>query len=143
MATVRITEFKPIKIDEKSINKLNEALEKCNGKAITHALTSANELLSLAAIYEKHVIKVLGSKRHIPGAIFQHTSGDQVPNSYKHPRIATFVEVQRRAQDWYLIGACQKNINQNPGDDVLILTEAQDKAAIANTRTQYVIAKEQ
>lgn len=132
--------MKAIKITASNAAAIHAALKAVNGTAIQHAYTEFYELNSLALQAEAKLAQFLNVKDRA-GAAWTETSGAKVDKSYKNPRTATRVRLERKSGGWYLVGATKVTINEaGGGAGILTLTKAQDEAARAKFATQYSVA---
>ena len=131
--------MKPIKVCQQNLSALNAALLAVNGKATAHTLTDAEDLLRIASNTEGCLVRLVGAKKRAPGATMTYISGDAMPAAYKYSRAATHLELERRSSDWFLINASATAIYNDGGKAQLTLTPAQDAAAIATLRKEYIV----
>jgi hypothetical protein len=125
---------------EKGTNEaIYKALTDANGKATQHTITSSKDIIELAAKWEKWTLDIVGLKKNLHGAVVKMRSGSQLPASYKGTRRVTYVTIERGPTCWWLTGVQTDDAWNDAGKTQLILTEAQDSAAIANLRTQYTV----
>lgn len=131
--------MKPIKIDPANAEKIEATLKAVNGKAHEHAFTTFRAIDNLAEDAESALFRVLGAKKHFPGATYNAESGDSVATAYKYTRLGTVVVLERRSSAWYLTHVAQEKIWSSGGDRTLYLTPEQDEIAVAYTRKWYIV----
>ena len=129
-----------IKICLKNLGIIQAELTKINGTAKAHTY-DADDVLRLSDTFERRLLKLVGTKKHLPGASAFACSGDSVSNAYVNknysPRIGTTVACVRGSSAWYLTDVQRSGIRQNGGYETLILTPEQDSLAVMLLRTQY------
>ena len=77
------------------------------------------------------------------GASAYWQSGGRVSSAYKYPRTATSITIERGSQHWYLTGAARVSAwGSNAESPTIMLTEAQDAAAVAAFRAANYITSE-
>lgn len=130
---------KAIKITEANAAAIVDALKDANGKNREHTYNSYLAIAELAVSAEQQLEKLGIAKARRAGAAMSAISGDKMPNSYKYSRTGTWVCLERRSSDWYLVRASAKNLFKEGGCNMLTMTKAQDEEAVANFRKQYVV----
>lgn len=105
-----------------------------NGKAVEHTYTQ-RELLDVAARAEAQLEQLGLLVRERPGATVQALSGGKVPSAYKYPRKLTRAKLERTSSGWWLTD-CRADTGRE-GHETLVLTAAQDAAAVAHFRKGY------
>ncbi len=132
--------MKTYRIEAKNAAAIESALRQVNGRAEQHAYTTFGEIERLAAVAEERLLELV-YKKDAPGAAYRKTSGGRVPSSYIGVRLGTSVRLERKTAGWYLTAVSQATLHRNGGGDgVLILTQAQDAAAVALFRKRYRVA---
>lgn len=132
------TPFKAIKISADNASKINALLDEVNGKATAHTYTDASEIIALAEVAEKKVVKLVGSQKDAVGAKAVAESGGPVANSYRNSRIGTQVVIERRPTGWFIVDARSVNLYSDGGHKMkLAFTAEQDAKAVAVLRMQY------
>lgn len=129
-----------IRITESNLNRIQIALDKANGKACSHTYNSANEVISIAARAEMKLDRLM-NKKYFADAHYFSTSGDDMPNAYKYNRIGTQLNLYRGSSGWFLVGCSTVTLNKNGGREYLLLSAAQDLAAISVLRKQYSVKR--
>jgi hypothetical protein len=117
--------------------KLSECaatLAAVNGKAVEHTY-SQRDLQRVAARAEEQLEQLGLLVRERPGATVQALSGGKVSSAYKYPRKLTSVKLERTSSGWWLTD-CRAD-NGREGHEALVLTVAQDAAAVAHLRKGY------
>jgi len=135
--TVELVNGKTVVTPNASIRKINDALEKVNGKSIAHTFTSFTQIHKLVEIAEKRLEALNLAKKHWIGARFEATSGDQVSKRYKYHRIATRVVLERGANHWFLIYVHADHVHASGGDMFLRLSQEQDAEIVSTLRRSY------
>lgn len=130
-----------IKIESKNASAIEAALLSVNGRAHDHAYTTFSAIEKIAKKSEILAVGLVGSQKSAIGAVMDSTSGERMPRAYKYSRVGTTVTIERCSTGWFLVGVAAETLFQEGGKDRLTLTEAQDLAAVAKTRSQYRIAK--
>ena len=131
--------MKAIKVSAPNSAAIEAALHQSNGRADTHTYTDFAEIADLAATAERELLRIVGAKKDLPGAIFVSTSGTAVANAYKYSRQATRVTLERRATGWFLTDVEATQIYSDGGRERLSLTAAQREAAIARFCAQFTV----
>jgi hypothetical protein len=131
-----------IAIDLKNADKIMAALEAVNGRAREHTFCMFLQLSDLAEKAEKE-LTALVNKSDAAGALFIATSGHEMPKSYKYPRVATEVILERGAKGWFLTSVAGAAIYNSGGKGYLVLTPSQDAKAVERLRLKYRITKPQ
>ena len=135
--TVELVNGRTIITPNASIRKINDALEKVNGKASAHTFTSFTQIQKLVEVAEKQLEALKLSKKHWIGARFEATSGEPVPKRYKYARIATRVILERGANHWFLIFVSADHVHSSGGDMFLRLSQEQDVEIVSTLRKSY------
>jgi len=132
--------MKMIKIAKENAKSIEKALGEVNGRATAHTFTTFSEIEKVAMNFEKSLSILLKKDRN--GAKFVAYSGESVSNSYDYGRKATKVTIEKRSTGFFLIDVSSETIHQNGRKSELLLTPAQDLAAISlfKTKTGYKIA---
>lgn len=131
-----------IKIEKTNAAAIEAALLAVNGKATSHVYTSFSEIEKLAWETELQLLGLLGTKKSPVGAVTECTSGRPMAGAHSYARVATKITLERCASRWFLVDVKATTIYQEGGKDRLILTAAQDRAAVARLRSRYQIAAE-
>lgn len=129
-----------IAIDPKNADKIMAALEAVNGRAREHTFCMFLQLSDLAEKAEKE-LTALVKKSDAAGALFIATSGHEMPKSYKYPRVATEVILERGAKGWFLTSVTGGTIYNSGGKGYLVLTPSQDSKAVELFRSRYRVTK--
>lgn len=132
--------MKDIKITASNLPAIEAALAQVNGKASEHTYTNAADIVRLAQRAENAVARLVGAKKHAPGAQMRALSGEAVSNSYNskgYTRAATWVNIERKSSAWYLTRCERGDVGQGGGYERLMLTPAQDALAVAKFRKSY------
>ena len=132
--------MKPIKIADKNIVKIHEALEAVNGKATAHTFWHFRQIEKLVDEAEKQLDGFGLPKKLQVGAKVKFWSGDAVPNAYKWERKATLVEIERRSSGWFLNEISADGIYQQPPKPLYMLTADQDQEVVRRLRESYWVA---
>ena len=107
-----------MKINLNNKEKIEAALAAVNGKADSHTFTTARQLALVVEEAEAELRKSHLPVKSLPGAVVLATSGTPVANSYKRPRKATGVRLERTSTGWFLIGLGSREIYPNEGGNV-------------------------
>ena len=132
-----------IKIAHDNDTKITAALDDVAGRAQRHA-ASYYHVHSWAAAAEAKLTTLGLPKTDRAGAVAIYESGDKMPSAYtKHGRTVRRhrVRLLRRASGWFI--ETVEMIDGNPmaaPTDHLILTAAQDEAAVACLRRGYAVS---
>ena len=135
--------MKAIKITPANKSAIETELAAANGKAEAHAYTSYTDIADLAESANGRVLRILGAKKHIPGAVVTALSGDAVSNAYARKgfsRAGTAIRLECRSTGWFLAAVSRCDVYTEGGYESLTLTAAQDVRAVVVLRTQYRIA---
>ena len=132
--------MKPIKIVDKNIVKIHEALKEVNGKATSHTFWHFRHIEKLVDEAEKQFDGLGLPKKLQVGAKVKYWSGDAVPNAYKWARKATLVEIERRSSGWFLNEISEDLIHQQPPKPLYMLTADQDQEVVRRLRESYWVA---
>ena len=118
--------------------KITAILVAVNGKASSHAYTTGGELRAVAKNAEAKLEELNIPRDLRPGAVMVSESGEKLPNRYKYQATTTIVSVERGSAGWFLVAAKRSGLwpNREPYRN-LILTSAQDTAAVERFRAQY------
>jgi len=132
--------MKSIQICEKNFSAINSALAAVNKDALGHTFSNAAELQSIAYQHETKLLKLIGTKKDMPGAIVQCCSGEPVAKSYSYSRIGTRVVLTRGARAWFLTTADRTSLDQRGGKCEIILTSTQSEIATKNFQRGFFVA---
>ena len=130
-----------IKINPENRDAIAALLLTVNGKAETHTYTHYHQVERIALEAEER-LNVLGiTKKERAGAVFVAQSGSELPSAYKYAAQTTRLTLTRRASGWYLSQAARADLyaRTKPARN-LVLTAAQDAAAVAAFRRAYSVA---
>ena len=128
--------MKPIKIIDKNAPHITSALEIVHARAREHTYT-AQAIINIANLAELK-LEVLGiPKGARRGASVAGRSGDKLPNSYKYPRCVSFITIERRAGDWWLVNLHQHGTWGEAGGWFMSVTPEQDAIALRKLREDY------
>lgn len=131
-----------IRISVGNKEKIESALSAVNGRANAHTYTALHEIEYLADLAESRLEKLGLPKSRRAGAEYLAVSGSRVPNAYAakgRSRVATFVKIVRTSGGWYIVAIEKTEIDQDGGNDRLIITTAQDQEAVENLRNGYSV----
>ena len=131
-----------ISITEKNTARINAALQTANGSAVEHTYFDADQIIAVAFDAERKLAAILPVKSKRQGAIYDATSGDAVARCYKYSRNATHVRLVRGVSGWFLTSVNRVTLWERGCNDFLILTLAQDAAALASLRKGYSVLGE-
>ena len=135
--------MKAIKITPANKSAIETALAAANGKAEAHTFTAYTDIADLAESANGRVLRILGAKKYIPGAVLNALSGDSVTSAYaqkSRTRVGTLVSIECRATGWFITAISRDDVYKDGGYESLTLTTAQDARAVAVLRAQYRIA---
>lgn len=133
--------MKPIKINADNAVAIERALAEINGRSTAHAYTSIAEIIAIASTAEKRLETLGISKKDRPGVCVCSISGGRVANTYKYPRQATRVTIERKCAAWYLINVAACTVYKEGGSTTLMLTPTHDAAAVHALRSEYSVQK--
>lgn len=135
--------MKAIKITTANSAAIEAALVSANGRASEHTYSAAG-IVRIAQRAEIAVVRLLGAKKHAPGAQMRALSGEAVSNAYSgYTRAATYVVIERKSAAWYLTICERGDVRQGGGFTRLLLTAAQDSLAIAVLHKSYGVISEE
>jgi len=136
--------MKSIKITVANKKTIEAVLAAVNGKAEAHTYTTYTDIADLAESANGRVLRILGAKKYIPGAVLNALSGDAVSNAYARKgfsRAGTLVSIECRSTGWFFVAVSRCDVYKEGGYESLTLTTAQDARAVAVVRAQYRIAR--
>jgi hypothetical protein len=129
--------MKAIKINAANAAAIQAALNKVNGRALSHTFT-ADEIVDVALSAEFKVIALLGSKKDAIGATVFSRSGDKLSNAYKWARQINTMRIERRSNGWWLVDLTNDTVNDKSAAYLrLTLTPEQDAKAVARFKKSY------
>jgi hypothetical protein len=116
-----------LKID--AIEKIQKALDEANGKADKHTFSKCDDLIELVERADDIIFeKLLFTQKHAVGVKIHATSGDAVARSYKYPRVATSVTIERCPTGWFVTDIRPDTIWQSGGSfDIIVPSRYQDE----------------
>ena len=126
--------MKPIKVNPENRETIENALSEVNGKASAHAYTDFQEIENLVKMGETRLESLGVPKKARAGALILATSGGAVSNSYNKrgfSRVATFVRIERKSADWFLVKIEKKSIGQTGGAVCVYLTKDQKAEVVS------------
>ena len=135
--------MKSIKITPANKSAIELALAAENGKAEAHTYTTYTDIADLAESANGRVLRILGAKKYIQGAVVTSLSGESVPSAYaqkSRTRVATLVSIECRSTGWFFVAVSRCDVYKDGGYESLTLTTAQDARAVAVLRAKYRIA---
>ena len=130
--------MKAIQICEKNFAAIDLALASVNKDARGHTFSKATELQAIADRFEVKLLKLIGTKKNMPGAKVQCCSGEPVSKSYSYSRIGTQVLLTRGAHAWFLTTA---SLDQRGGKCEIILTPTQSEIATKHFQRGFLVAE--
>lgn len=119
-----------IKICEKNCQKIEAALQKVNGEAQAHTITSFDRVQTLANHFEQRLEAAFLPLKYRIGAKAIVVSGSKVSNRYEFRRRATKIELTRKSTAWYVSKIEEEQVFVEGGRKSLTLTAEQKKVAI-------------
>ena len=126
--------MKTVKITKENAEKITQALADVNGKARAHTYTDFQEIESLVKMGETRLESLGVAKKDRAGAFILATSGGAVSNSYNNKgffRVATFVQIERKSSDWFIVKIAKREIAQKGGSVSVCLTKEQKAGAVS------------
>lgn len=98
-----------ILINEKNASKIKAALEKVNGGAHAHTITSFAEVAKVAARFESELAGRGLSKTRQTGVVCTYRpNGKDLPNAYKFAATTTEIELTKTSIGWALTSAIRE-----------------------------------
>ncbi len=95
--------MKPIKITAKNFDKIEEALKAVNGRATSHAITTAHLIDCISEEAEKRLEDAGVPKAARAGCRLTHVPEGPWAKAYKYAARTTRVVLERRATGWFLV----------------------------------------
>tara|TARA_R110000822_G_scaffold107750_3_gene236756 strand:- start:47 stop:487 length:441 start_codon:yes stop_codon:yes gene_type:complete len=127
-----------IRIDYKNTIALQVALENANGRSKIHTFATAGDIVECARQAEQELKRLGLTKNRRDGAIAKSSSGDSLPNAYRHQRVTTMVIMVRGSDAWFVTEISSlKSWDKSSGSTYVCLTEAQDKFVTDLFRSGY------
>lgn len=137
----KVEEMKAIQISEKNFAAIDLALAAVNKDARGHTFSKATELQAIADRFEVKLLKLIGTKKNMPGAKVRCCSGEPVAKSYSYSRIGTQVLLTRGAHAWFLTTADRASLDQRGGKCEIILTPTQSEIATRHFQRGFLVAE--
>ena len=119
------------------------ALGEANGRASAHCFKTQKEIVEIVCRAEIRLAAMGLPKKAQTGIEIIAVSGEAVSNAYakkSFSRAAARVNIVRTSTGWFMTRCERANVGQQGGSENMILTPAQDKAAVAALRSTYSVA---
>lgn len=100
------------------VKAIEDQLNLANGRAKEHTFVDATHILNWLREAIKKVAFV--NKKNLEKCIICVTSGTDLPRAYKYQPIRTFVTVEFKNSNWYIIDIKSGKANGNPRTEIIL-----------------------
>lgn len=118
-----------IKVESKNEKKIEEELQKVNGRATAHTFSTFSEVARVVADADSRLDQLRLTKAERIGAQVLATSGMRVSHMYQYRRRGTTIQLELCGSGWFLIWIVAVDLGAKAGQSLLrLLPDQRDRA---------------